>query len=120
MSGFGGTIKLTGEEAYRKALQGIAADLKNVIAQQKLTAASYDKTDTSMTAMSKRAEDLKNKLDVQNQKVKTLTNALKDYQTQQEKHKATLQSYQSQLDKERAKLAEIEKQYGNLFHFITS
>lgn len=112
MSGFGGTIKLTGEEAYRKALQGIAADLKNVIAQQKLTAASYDKTDTSMTAMSKRAEDLKNKLDVQNQKVKTLTNALKDYQTQQEKHKATLQSYQSQLDKERAKLAEIEKQYG--------
>lgn len=112
MSGFGGTIKLTGEEAYRKALQGIAADLKNVIAQQKLTAASYDKTDTSMTAMSKRAEDLKNKLDVQNQKVKTLTSALKDYQTQQEKHKATLQSYQSQLDKERAKLAEIEKQYG--------
>lgn len=112
MSGFGGTIKLTGEEAYRKALQGIAADLKNVIAQQKLTAASYDKTDTSMTAMSKRAEDLKNKLDVQNQKVKTLTNALKDYQTQQEKHKATLQSYQSQLDKERAKLAEVEKQYG--------
>lgn len=112
MSGFGGTIKLTGEEAYRKALQGIAADLKNVIAQQKLTAASYDRTDTSMTAMSKRAEDLKNRLDVQNQKVKTLTNALKDYQAQQEKHKATLQSYQSQLDKERAKLAEIEKQYG--------
>lgn len=112
MSGFGGTIKLTGEEAYRKALQGIAADLKNVIAQQKLTAASYDKTDTSMTAMSKRAEDLKNKLDVQNQKVKTLTSALKDYQAQQEKHKATLQSYQSQLDKERAKLAEVEKQYG--------
>ena len=112
MSGFGGTIKLTGEEAYRRALQGIAADLKQVAAEQKMTAAMYDKTDTSMSAMSKRADDLKNKLDAQQQKVKTLTNVLKDYQSQQEKHKATLQNYEAQLEKEKQKLAEIEKQYG--------
>ena len=112
MSGFGGTIKLTGEEAYRRALQGIAADLKQVAAEQKMTAAMYDKADTSMSAMSKRADDLKNKLDAQQQKVKTLTNVLKDYQSQQEKHKATLQNYEAQLEKEKQKLAEIEKQYG--------
>lgn len=112
MAGFGGSVKLTGEAQYRQALQAIAADLKNVAAQQKLTAASYDKTDTSLTALSKRSEELKNKLSSQQEKVKTLTAALKDYQSQQEKNKTTIQNLQSQLDKEKAKLAEIEAQYG--------
>ncbi len=112
MSGFGGSVKLTGEAAYRQALQAIAADLKNVAAQQKLTAASYDKADTSLTALSKRSEELKNKLTAQQEKVKTLTAALKDYQNQQEKNKKTIQDLQSQLDKEKATLEQIGKQYG--------
>lgn len=112
MAGFGGSVKLTGEAAYRQALSGIAADLKNVAAQQKLTAASYDKSDSSLTALSKRAEELKNKLSAQQEKVKTLTAALKDYQSQQEKNKTAIQTLQTQLDKEKAKLAEIEAQYG--------
>lgn len=112
MSGFGGSVKLTGEAAYRQALQAIAADLKNVAAQQKLTAASYDKSDTSLTALSKRSEELKNKLAAQQEKVKTLTAALKDYQSQQEKNKTIITNLQSQLDKEKATLEQIAKQYG--------
>jgi len=112
MSGFGGSVKLTGEAAYRQALQGIAADLKKVAAEQKLTAASYDKADTSLTALSKRSEELKNKLAAQQEKVKTLTAALKDYQSQQEKNKSTIANLQSQLDKEKATLEQIGKQYG--------
>ena len=112
MSGFGGTVKLTGEAAYRQALQAISADLKNVAAQQKLTAASYDKADSSLTALSKRSDELKNKLASQQEKVKTLTAALKDYQEQQAKNKTAIQEYQAQLDKEKNKLAEIETQYG--------
>lgn len=112
MSGFGGTIKLQGEAAYRQALQAISADLKNVAAQQKLTAASYDKADSSLTALSKRSDELKNKLASQQEKVKTLTAALKDYQEQQAKNKTAIQEYQAQLDKEKNKLAEIETQYG--------
>ena len=112
MAGFGGTVKLTGEEAYRAALKAIAADLQNVAAQQKLTAATYDKSDTSLKALTERSEQLKNKLATQQEKVKTLTSALKDYQAQQEKNKSTLQSLQSQLDKEKSKLEEIAKQYG--------
>lgn len=112
MAGFGGSVKLTGEAAYRQALNAIAADLKNVAAQQKLTAASYDKSDSSLTALSKRSEELKNKLSAQQEKVKTLTAALKDYQGQQEKNKASIQALQTQLDKEKTKLAEIEAQYG--------
>lgn len=112
MAGFGGTVKLTGEAAYRQALSAIAADLKNVAAQQKLTAATYDKSDNSLTALSKRSEELKNKLTAQQERVKTLTAALKDYQAQQEKNKNTIQGLQEQLDKEKATLEKIAKQYG--------
>lgn len=112
MAGFGGTIKLQGEEAYRAALKAIAADLKTVAAEQKLTASTYDKTDTSLSALSKRSEDLKSKLDAQKAKWNTLSEALKSYQSQQDKNKATIQNVQTQLDKEKAKLEEIAKQYG--------
>ena len=112
MAGFGGTIKLQGEQAYRQALKAIAADLKTVAAEQKLTASTYDKTDSSLTALSKRSEDLKNKLDAQKAKWTTLSNAIKDYESQQAKNKATIQSVQSQLDKEKAKLEEVARVYG--------
>lgn len=112
MSGFGGKIALTGEEAYRAALKAIAVDLQNVAAQQKLTAATYDKSDTSLTALSKRSQELQTKLAAQQDKVKTLTAALKDYQSQQEKNKTTIQNLQTQLEKEKSKLEEIARQYG--------
>lgn len=112
MAGFGGSVKLTGEAAYRQALQSIAADLKNVAAQQKLTAASYDKTDTSLTALSKKSEDLKNKLSAQQKQYDTLSKALKDYTSQQEKAQSTIQKVQAQLDKEKAKLEQIAATYG--------
>lgn len=112
MAGFGGTVKLTGEAAYRAALNAIAADLQKVAAQQKLTAATYDKSDNSLAAISKRTQELQSKLTTQQEKVKTLTAALKDYQSQQEKNKSTIQALQTQLDKEKTKLEEIARQYG--------
>lgn len=112
MAGFGGTIKLTGEQAYRQALKAIAADLKTVAAEQKLTANTYDKTDNSITALAKRSDDLKNKLDAQKAKWTTLSNAIKDYESQQSKNKAVIQNVQAQLEKEKAKLEEIARQYG--------
>ena len=112
MSGFGGTIKLQGEQAYRQALKAIAADLKNVAAEQKLTASTYDKADTSLTALSKRSDDLKAKLSAQQAKWETLSRAIKDYQSQQDKNKATIQSVEAQLSKEKAKLEEVAKTYG--------
>lgn len=112
MAGFGGTIKLQGEQAYRQALKAIAADLKNVAAEQKLTASTYDKTDTSLSALSKRSEDLKSKLSAQQAKWDTLSKAIKDYQSQQDKNKNTIQSVEAQLDKEKTKLEEVARQYG--------
>ena len=112
MAGFGGTIKLEGEQAYRQALKNIAADLQQVAAQQKLTAATYSSSDKSLSAISQRSQDLTSKLDLQKQKLATVTDQLKKWQTQQEKNKTTIQNLQSQLDKEKTKLEEIARQYG--------
>lgn len=112
MAGFGGTVKLTGEEAYRAALKAIATDLQQVAAQQKLTAATYDKSDTSLSALSQRSKDLTAKLDAQKQKLETITSALKKWRAEQDSNKTTIQNLQTQLDKEKKKLEEIAQQYG--------
>lgn len=112
MSGFGGTIKLTGEEQYRAALKNIATSLQQVSAQQKLTAATYEKSDTSLSALSQRSKDLTDKLAAQKDKLATITEQLKKWRTEQESAKSTIQNLQSQLEKEKAKLEAIEKQYG--------
>lgn len=112
MAGFGGTVKLTGEEAYRAALKNIATDLQKVAAQQKLTAATYDSSDKSLSAISQRSQDLTSKLEVQKQKLETITAQLKKWRTEQEQNRTTIQNLQTQLDKEKTKLEQIAKQYG--------
>ena len=112
MAGFGGTIKLSGEEQYRAALKAIATDLQTVAAQQKLTSATYDKSDKSLSAISQRSQDLTSKLDAQKQKLETITTQLKKWRTEQEANRTTIQNLQSQLEKEKQKLEEIGKQYG--------
>lgn len=110
--GFGGEVKLTGEQAYRQALKNIATELQQVSAQQKLTAATYEQSDKSLSAISQRSQDLNSKLDVQKQKLETITSALKKWRTEQEQNRTTIQKLQTQLDAEKKKLAEIEAQYG--------
>lgn len=112
MAGFGGTIKLSGEEQYRQALKAIATDLQQVAAQQKLTAATYDKSDTSLSALSQRSKDLTSKLDAQKAKLEAITTQLKKWRTEQEQNKTSIQNLQNQLEKEKQKLEQIGKQYG--------
>ena len=42
MAGFGGAVKLTGDNEYKKALADITKSLKVVSAEMKATASSFD------------------------------------------------------------------------------
>ena len=44
-SSFGGTVKLTGESEYRKALKDITNNLKVMSSEIKLTASEFSKSD---------------------------------------------------------------------------
>ena len=48
MSSFGGTVKLTGESEYRKALSEISGNLKVLNSEMKAVTSQYDKNDSSI------------------------------------------------------------------------
>ena len=48
MSSFGGTVKLTGESEYKKALSEISSNLKVLNSEMKVVTSQYDKNDKSV------------------------------------------------------------------------
>ena len=112
MAGFGGAVKLTGESEYRKALQAITQELKEVDSELKLVASQYDKNDSSQEALEASAEALSKKLSTQAEKVKVLKDNYKSLQEQAEKNKKKHDELKTALDNESQKLADIEKTSG--------
>lgn len=69
---FGGTVKLTGESEYKKALKEITQQLKEVSSESKAVASSYDATDKSQQALTDQSKALNKQLDVQNQRIELM------------------------------------------------
>lgn len=109
---FGGAVKLTGESEYRKALNQITQNLREVTAEMKATSASYDKNDKSQKAVADRTNALNKVLDVQREKLVTLVSQYdkleKEYNEQTQKHKQLVGTY----EKEKAELDRLGKTVG--------
>ena len=75
---FGGTVKLTGESEYKKALKEISNNLKLLSSEMKLTATTYDLNDKSISNLTSQNEILNKKITEQKSKVDVLTKALSD------------------------------------------
>lgn len=73
---FGGTVKLSGETEYRKALSNISAQLGVVSSELNKVSTQYGKNDTSMESTAKKSEILNNKLSAQKERVEVLRQAL--------------------------------------------
>ncbi|MBE5969765.1 MAG: hypothetical protein E7242_05975, partial [Lachnospiraceae bacterium] len=112
MPGFGGAVKLTGESEYKKALQQISQNLKEVGSQMKLVASEYSQNDKSVEALTAKENVLNQKLDEQKNKLSTLksqySNMESQYSKETAKHEALIKTY----DSEKTKLTEIEKSLG--------
>lgn len=112
MSGFGGSVKLTGEQSYRQALSRISQNLREVGSQMKVVSSQYAKSDTSQAALTARTEALNNKMAVQKEKLSVLNAQYRamsaQYTANNTKHKELVASY----DAEKQKLAQIEATLG--------
>lgn len=112
MAGFGGAVKLTGESEYRKALNQITQNLKEVTAQMNVVSSSYDKNDKSVQALTAKQNVLNLKLTEQTSKLNNLKaqyqSMSNQYTQQQTKHDALVKSYND----EKAKLDLIGKALG--------
>ena len=112
MSGFGGSIKLSGETEYKRALAQINQQLRETASDMKVVTSSYDANDKSLAKLSQQEDVLNKKLSEQEQKLNILktqySNMESEYNTSTQKHEELVKSYND----EKAKLEEIGRTLG--------
>ena len=90
---FGGTVKLTGESAYKKALVDITSNLKVLNSEMKVVTSQFDKNDKSTSNLSQQNDVLNKKIAEQKDKVSILTKALADAEQETGKNSSTSQKW---------------------------
>lgn len=115
---FGGTVKLTGESEYQKALRGIADNLKVLNSEMKVVTSQYDKNDNSAEKLKSTSEVLNKKIEEQKSKINVLKSALAQAEQETGKNSNTTKKWQVQLNEAEAELNDMNKelkdQHGNL------
>ena len=115
---FGGSVKLTGESEYQKALRGISDNLKVLNSEMKVVTSQYDKNDNSSQKLKETSEVLNKKIEEQKSKINVLKSALADSEKETGKNSDTTKKWQMQLNNAEAELNDMNKelkdQHGNL------
>ena len=115
---FGGSVKLTGESEYQKALRGITDNLKVLNSEMKVFTSQYDKNDKSQEKLKATSDVLNKKVAEQESKIKVLKSALADAEKETGKNSETTKKWQIQLNNAEAELNDLNKelkdQHGNL------
>ena len=112
MSSFGGSIKLTGEDEYRRALKNITTGLREVSSQLSLTTTQFDNSDKKTKDLKQAQQELSKIYETQKAKVDELRNAYNSFSQkvseQSQKHKDLVNEY----DKEKAELDKLGSTLG--------
>nr|DAF74456.1 MAG TPA: tail tape measure protein [Caudoviricetes sp.] len=115
---FGGSVKLTGESEYQKALNGIANNLRVLNSEMRVVTSQYDKNDNSSQKLKATSEVLNKKIAEQEAKVKVLKTALSKAEQETGKNSTTTKKWQEQLNYAESELndlnRELKNQHGNL------
>jgi phage-related protein len=106
---FGGTVKLTGESEYKKALADITGNLKVLNSEMKVVTSQYDRNDKSTENLSQQNEVLNKKIAEQEEKVNILSKALKDAKQETGENSATTKQWQTELNNAQAELNKLVK-----------
>ena len=112
MAGFGGSIKLTGESEYRKALTQITQSLKVVSAEMKATSTSIASGDKSTQELATASKQLSDSLTKQKQALSNLKTQLSSMQAEYNKTAQSHQALLSKYNNEKEKLDEIGRTLG--------
>lgn len=112
MSSFGGTVKLTGESEYQRALKNITQSLKEQASEMKVLATQYDKNDKSSQAMASKSEALNQKLQIQSDKLNVLKARYNEVNATYGKNSQAQKELTDELTKARSKLDEIGNTLG--------
>ena len=106
---FGGSIKLTGESEYTKALKTITSNLTVMSSEMKLVSSQFSSTDKSVQAVTSRNQVLNKQIEEGNKKINTYRTALADFEKQQTDNKKTIDTLKASLEEETRKLDAMQK-----------
>ena len=107
---FGGTVKLTGESEYQRALRGISDNLKVLNSEMKVVTSQYDKNDNSSQKLKATSEVLNKKIEEQKSKVNLLKSALAQAEAETGKNSDTTKKWQTELNNAEAELNDLNKE----------
>ena len=107
---FGGTVKLTGESEYKKALKDITSNLKLVSSELKLTNTQFISGDNTLKQTKNSYNSMKTTLEEQKTKVNDLRNALKEAETAYGANNKKVKSFKTQLNNAETRLAQMKNE----------
>lgn len=112
MANFGGAIKLTGADEYRRALSQITQNLKVVSSEMKAVASSADKEDSSMESLRNKSTQLSTTLERQRTALTMLKSVLSGMQGEYAKMGNSHAQLVEKYENEKAKLTQLEQTLG--------
>lgn len=107
-SSFGGTVKLTGESEYRKALKEITSSLKLVSSELKLTNTQFASGDNTLKQTKASYNSMKSTLEEQKEKVSNLRKALQEAESQYGSNNDKVKIFKTQLNQAETQLLQME------------
>lgn len=107
---FGGSIKLTGESEYRKALKDISSDMRLMSSEMKVLATSTDASGNASDADRAKKAALAKAIADQRDKLQSLSKALADSNAQNGEASASSKALQTQINNATANLNRMESQ----------
>lgn len=107
---FGGTIKLTGENEYRKALNDITNNLKVLNSEMKVVTSQYDSNDRSVQNLSQQQSILTRQFDQQQDRVRVLGSALADATEETGANSDTTKQWQIAVNEAQAELNRLGRE----------
>lgn len=107
-SSFGGTVKLTGESEYVKALRNINSNLKAVSSELKLASTEFVNNGNKIGDLRTKNDALNKKLQEEQNIVKTCSEAIKNFTDQQTKNKNEIDKLKNSLNSEQQILEKMK------------
>ena len=107
-SSFGGTVKLTGESEYRKALRDITTNLKEVSSELKLTNTQFSSGDKTVKETKNAYTNMNTTIQEQKEKISSLRSALLEAEKEYGSNNEKVKTFKTQLNNAETQLIQME------------
>lgn len=104
MAGFGGSVKLTGESEYKRALKEITNNLSVLSSEMQVVNSLYDRNDTSTAKLAQQNDVLTRRLDEQNKRLAEAKKMLDQAENSTDSNAETVAKWQNEVNKAQAEV----------------